>query len=91
MLRAPVAQDRRRWKTAEFASYRSLNQLISTYLFFGTAQMMTVLAWALGPLLLAKCHAWTGSYAAVFWALASVVVLIGIAAWCVKLPATQTE
>jgi len=53
--------------------------------------MMTVLAWALGPLLLAKCHAWTGSYAAVFWALASVVVLIGIAAWCVKLPATQTE
>jgi hypothetical protein len=33
----------------------------------GTAQMMTVLASAIGPLLLAKCHAWTGSYASVFY------------------------
>lgn len=52
----------------------------------GTAQMMTVLASALGPLLLAKCHAWTGSYATVFYAQAAVVVLLGIAAWCVRLP-----
>ncbi len=52
----------------------------------GTAQMMTVLASAMGPLLLAKCHAWTGSYAAVFYSLAGLVGLLGLAAWCVKLP-----
>jgi MFS family permease len=52
----------------------------------GTAQMLTVLASALGPLLLAKCHAWTGSYAVVFYALAVVVGLLGLAAWCVRLP-----
>jgi MFS family permease len=52
----------------------------------GTAQMLTVLGSALGPLLLAQCHAVTGSYAAVFYALAAVVSLLGLAAWCVKLP-----
>jgi MFS family permease len=52
----------------------------------GTAQMITVLASAIGPLLLAKCHAWTGSYGAVFYSLAGVVGLLGLAAWCVKLP-----
>jgi len=57
----------------------------------GTAQMMTVLASAIGPLLLAKCYAWTGSYAAVFYLLAAVVVATGLAAWLVKLPGTQDE
>lgn len=52
----------------------------------GIAQMMTVLASALGPLLLAKCHAWTGSYAAGFYSLAAVVTLLGLAAWSVKSP-----
>lgn len=52
----------------------------------GTAQMLTVLASALGPLLLAQGHAWSGSYAAVFYGLAAVVGLFGLAAWCVKLP-----
>ena len=52
----------------------------------GTAQMMTVLASAVGPLLLAKCHAWTGSYAAVFYALAGVVALSGLATWVVRMP-----
>jgi MFS family permease len=52
----------------------------------GTAQMMTVLASALGPLLLAKCNAWTGSYAAVFYVLAGAVALLGVAAWLVRLP-----
>ena len=51
----------------------------------GTAQMMTVLASAVGPLLLAQCHAVTGSYATVFYTLAGVVVLLAIAAWSVKL------
>ena len=55
----------------------------------GTAQMMTVLASAIGPLILAKCHAWTGSYVAVFYSLAGVVALIGLAAWFVKLPRAQ--
>lgn len=53
----------------------------------GTAQMLTVLASALGPLLLAQCHAATGSYAVVFYALAGVVVLLALAAWFVRLPA----
>lgn len=53
----------------------------------GTAQMLTVLASATGPLLLAQCHAVTGSYAAVFYTLAGVVALLALAAWTVKLPA----
>jgi MFS family permease len=52
----------------------------------GTAQMLTVLASALGPLLLAKCHAWTGSYATVFYVVAAVVVVLGITAWFVPMP-----
>lgn len=54
----------------------------------GTAQMLTVLASAVGPLLLAQCHAATGSYAAVFYTLAAVVTILGLAAWLVKLPAS---
>lgn len=56
----------------------------------GTAQMLTVLASALGPLLLAKCHAVTGSYATVFYALAAVVSLLALAAWIVRLPKRET-
>jgi cyanate permease len=52
----------------------------------GLAQMMTVLASAVGPLLLAGCRALTGSYAAVFFVLSGVVVLLAVAAWVVKLP-----
>jgi fucose permease len=37
-------------------------------------------------LLLAQCHALTGSYATVFYTLAAVVVVLAIAAWVVKLP-----
>lgn len=52
----------------------------------GTAQMLTVLASALGPLLLAKCQAWTGSYATVFYIVAALVLVLGLAAWWVPLP-----
>jgi MFS family permease len=52
----------------------------------GSAQMMTVIASAVGPLLLAQCHALTGSYAAVFYALAGIVCVLALAAWCVKPP-----
>ena len=52
----------------------------------GTAQMMTVLASAAGPLLFAACHAWTGSYAALFYSLAAVVGLLSLVSWRVKMP-----
>lgn len=52
----------------------------------GTAQMFTVLASAVGPLLLAKCQVWTGSYATIFYLLAGVVGLLALAAGWVKLP-----
>jgi len=55
----------------------------------GSAQMMTVLASALGPLALAQCVALTGSYAPVFYLLAGVVALCGIAAWRVGLPGKE--
>jgi MFS family permease len=52
----------------------------------GTAQMMTVVSSGVGPLLLAQCHAVTGSYAAVFYTLAAVVSLLALAAWTVQRP-----
>ncbi|MCI0389571.1 MAG: MFS transporter, partial [Acidobacteria bacterium] len=53
----------------------------------GAAQTLTVLASAIGPLLLAECVTRTGSYAVIFYLLASIVGLFGIAAWFVPLPA----
>ncbi len=52
----------------------------------GAAQMMTVLASAVGPLLLAKTVDATGSYAPVFFVLAVVIALLAVAAWVVKVP-----
>jgi hypothetical protein len=37
-------------------------------------------------LVLAKCHAWTGSYATVFYVVAAAVLVLGLAAWFVRLP-----
>ena len=53
----------------------------------GAAQMMTVLASAVGPLLLAGTLARTGSYDAIFYSLAVVVTALGVASWLVRLPA----
>jgi MFS family permease len=53
----------------------------------GAAQILTVLASAVGPLLLAQCVSWTGSYAAAFYALALVVAGLGVAAAFVRMPA----
>ena len=50
----------------------------------GSAQALTVVASAIGPLLLALCVTWTGSYAAMFRILAAIVVAIGIAAMLVN-------
>jgi MFS family permease len=55
----------------------------------GSAQALTVLASALGPLLLAWCVAWTGSYQGMFRILAVAIAGLAIAAFRVRLPATE--
>ena len=52
----------------------------------GAAQIVTVLASAVGPLLLARCVAATGSYASAFYVLAAVVAVLGLLAAAVPLP-----
>ena len=52
----------------------------------GAAQALTVIASAIGPLLLAWCLEWTGSYVAMFEILAATIVLVAIAALVVSLP-----
>ena len=52
----------------------------------GAAQALTVIASAIGPLLLAECVARTGSYAAMFYALTFIVLLLALSAWFVKMP-----
>ena len=55
----------------------------------GAAQAMTVLASAIGPLLLAACVEWTGSYAAMFYILAGVIGALSFAAVITPLPNPQ--
>lgn len=52
----------------------------------GAAQILTVLASAIGPLVLAQCVAWTGSYATAFYGLAAIVAALGLAAARVPVP-----
>jgi MFS family permease len=52
----------------------------------GAAQALTVVASAVGPLLLAECVTRTGSYAAMFYLLTLIVVFLGLSAWFVTLP-----
>jgi hypothetical protein len=52
----------------------------------GAAQILTVLASAVGPLLLAQCVAWTGSYATAFYVLAVLVAALAVAAVVVPMP-----
>lgn len=52
----------------------------------GAAQALTVVASAVGPLLLAECVTRTGSYAAMFYLLTLIVVILGLSAWFVALP-----
>lgn len=52
----------------------------------GAAQMLTVLASALGPQLLAWSHEANGSYLPLFRAAAAVAALFGVVAWFVPLP-----
>ena len=55
----------------------------------GAAQTLTVLASAIGPLLLAECVTRTGSYAVIFYLLAVVVGVLGIAAWSAAIPSPK--
>ena len=52
----------------------------------GAAQTLTVVASALGPLVLAECVARTGSYAGMFYVLAAIVGILGLTAWVVPKP-----
>ena len=52
----------------------------------GCAQTMTVLASAVGPLILAKTFERTGSYDVMFYSLAAIVSALGIWSWWVPLP-----
>jgi MFS family permease len=52
----------------------------------GAAQALTVVASAVGPLLLAECVTRTGSYAAMFYLLSVFVLGLALAAWLVRTP-----
>jgi MFS family permease len=52
----------------------------------GAAQMLTVFASAIGPLIFAKGFELTGSYTPALWVLAPCVLLIGVSALRVRLP-----
>jgi MFS family permease len=52
----------------------------------GSAQALTVIASALGPLVLAETLSRTGSYASIFYLLTVVVLVLALLAWLVKLP-----
>jgi MFS family permease len=53
----------------------------------GCAQTMTVLASAVGPLLLAETFRRTGSYDSLFYGLAGIVAILGVSCWYVRMPA----
>jgi MFS family permease len=52
----------------------------------GVAQALTVIASALGPLVLAETVSRTGSYASIFYLLTVVVIVLALLAWFVKVP-----
>lgn len=57
----------------------------------GCAQMLTVFASAVGPLLLAETLRQSGSYNLIFQVLAVTVVLLGIACWFVAVPSRDVK
>ncbi|HEU4509178.1 MAG TPA: MFS transporter [Pyrinomonadaceae bacterium] len=52
----------------------------------GAAQALTVIASALGPLILAETVSRTGSYASIFYILTIVVTILALLAWLIKMP-----
>ena len=57
----------------------------------GAAQALTVVASALGPLVLAETVSRTGSYATIFYLLTVVVLVLAMLAWIVKVPGALAE
>lgn len=57
----------------------------------GAAQALTVIASALGPLVLAETVSRTGSYASIFYLLTFVVIVLAVLAWFVKIPVTHVH
>ena len=57
----------------------------------GTAQALTVVASALGPLLLAWCVEWTGSYATMFRVLAGLISLVALSAFMAPMPTAARQ
>ena len=57
----------------------------------GCAQMLTVFASAVGPLLLAETLRQTGSYNLIFQVLAVTVVVLGVGCWLVALPSREIQ
>jgi predicted MFS family arabinose efflux permease len=55
----------------------------------GAAQALTVIASALGPLVLAETVSRTGSYASIFYLLTGVVILLALLAWFVRMPVSE--
>ena len=56
----------------------------------GVAQALTVIASALGPLILAETVSRTGSYASIFYVLTVVVMVLATLAWLVKVPVLRS-
>ena len=57
----------------------------------GAAQALTVIASALGPLVLAETVSRTGSYASIFYLLTLVVAVLALFAWFVRMPAGSVK
>jgi MFS family permease len=57
----------------------------------GAAQLMTVLASATGPVLMAECEARTGSYHPMFHLLGTTLALLALAAWLTPAPQSSRE
>jgi MFS family permease len=57
----------------------------------GAAQMVTVFASAVGPLLFAECQKAAGSFTPVLYILAVIVGITGLAAWWTRLPSQITQ
>jgi MFS family permease len=57
----------------------------------GAAQALTVIASALGPLVLAETVSRTGSYASIFYLLTLVVAILAFFAWFVRMPADSVQ
>jgi MFS family permease len=56
----------------------------------GAAQMLTVVASAIGPLIFAQSASWTGSYFPALWLLSPCVLALSVAAFRVELPSSNT-